>query len=295
MKGKAAVLKNLAAALALLLAGPVSAACPSAAPPSAAQVADLAKDWTAKIPATPPTVDDLAAGYCGQALLTQRLAAELGPVIGYKAALTTKPAQERFGLSQPVRGSLLKNMLLADGATVGLDFAARPLWEADLMVEVKGEELNGAATPEQALAGLSALIPFIELPDFVVRPEVKVNGATLALINAGARAGVAGTPVPLTADAATLQALGKLQITATDQTGAVLAQGTGAMALGHPLNAVLWLVKDLNAAGIRLKAGDLLSLGAFSPLAAPKAGQTVTVRYDGLPGGEAPTVSVRFR
>lgn len=282
--------KNLAAALALLLAGPVSAACPDAA-----QIADLADDWTAKIPATPPAVDDLAAGYCGQLLLTQRLAAHLGPVVGYKAALTTKPAQERFGLSRPVRGSLLKNMLLADGATVGLDFAARPLWEADLLVEVKGDELNGAATPEQALAGLSALIPFIELPDFVVRPEVKVNGPTLALINAGARAGVRGTAVPLSADAATLQALEKLQITATDQSGAVLAQGTGVMALGHPLNAVLWLVKDLNTAGIRLKAGDLLSLGSFSPLATPKAGQTVVVRYEGLPGGAVPAVSVSFR
>lgn len=282
--------KNLAAALALLLAGPVSAACPVAAP-----IADLAKDWMAKVPATPPAVDDLAAGYCGQALLTQRLAAELGPVIGYKAALTTKLAQERFGLNQPVRGVLMKNMLLPDGAAVGLDFAARPLWEADLLVQVKGDGLNGAATQEQALAGLSALIPFIELPDFVVRPEVKVNGPTLALINAGARAGVRGTPFPLSADAATLQALGTLQITATDQTGAVMARGSGAMALGHPLNAVLWLVNDLNAAGIRLKAGDLLSLGSFSPLTAPKAGQTVVVRYEGLPGGGVPTVSVSFR
>lgn len=282
--------KNVAAALALLLAEPVSAACPDPAP-----IADLAKDWTAKIPATPPAVDDLEAGYCGQTMFIQRLAAALGPVIGYKAALTTKPAQERFGLNQPVRGTLLRDMLLTDGAAVGLDFAARPLWEADLLVQVKGDELNGATTPEQALAGLSALIPFIELPDFVVRPEVKVNGPTLALINAGARAGVAGTPVPLSADAATLQALGKLQITATDQTGAVLALGSGAMALGHPLNAVLWLATELNAAGIRLKAGDLLSLGSFSPLTAPKAGQTVVVRYEGLPGGGVPAVSVSFR
>lgn len=283
------------AALLLILALPARAACPHAAQPHAAQIADLAKDWTAKNPATPPAIDDLDAAYCGQAMLTQRLATALGPVVGYKAALTTKPAQERFGLNEPVRGNLLKNMLLPDGAAVGLDFAARPLWEADLLVEVKGDELNGAATQEQALAGLSALIPFIELPDLVVRPDVKVNGPTLALINAGARAGVVGTAVPLSADAATLQALGDLRITALDQTGAVLAQGTGAMALGHPLNAVLWLVNDLNAAGIRLKAGDLLSLGSFSPLATPKAGQTVTLRYEGLPGGGVPTVSVSFR
>jgi 2-keto-4-pentenoate hydratase len=36
----------------------------------------------------------------------------------------------------------------------------------------------------------------------------------------------------------------------------------------------------------------VLSLGSFTPPLAPKAGTTVTVRYEGLPGN--PTVSVRF-
>lgn len=284
------MLRPLAAALLATVAAPAFALCPDKA-----DIAALAEAWTVKTPAVPPAVADLAAGYCGQTMLTARLAADLGPTVGYKAALTTKPAQERFGLSAPVRGTLLRDMLLPDGATVGLDFAARPLWEADLLVEVKDDGLNDAQTPEQALASLSALIPFIELPDFVVRPDVKVSGPTLALINAGARAGVTGAPVPLAADAATLKALGEMRIVATDQTGAVLAQGNGAMALGHPLNTVLWLAQDLNAAGVRLKAGDLLSLGSFSPLAAPKPGQTVTVRYEGPPGDGTPRVTVHFR
>jgi 2-keto-4-pentenoate hydratase len=282
--------KRLAAALfpALVAALPAFAACPSPADINA-----LAADWLNKQPATAPALDDLADAYCGQNLLVAALKPAMGPIVGYKAALTTKPAQERFGVAHPVRGALLQNMLLPDGAAVAADFGTRPLWEADLLAVVKDDGLNGATTQAEALSRLSAVVPFIELPDLTVKPEIKVDGPTLTLINAGARAGVVGAQIPLFDDAATLAALAEVKITATDETGAVLAQGTGAMALGHPLNAVLWLVKDLNAAGIRVKAGDVLSLGSFSPLTPPKPGQTVTVRYDGLPGG-AGSVSVRF-
>lgn len=282
--------KRLAAALfpALVAAIPAFAACPSPADINA-----LAADWLNKQPAEVPALDDLADAYCGQNLLVEALKPTIGPAVGYKAALTTKPAQERFGVAHPVRGTLLKNMLLPDGAAVAVDFGTRPLWEADLLAVVKDDGLNGATTQEQASAHLSAVIPFIELPDLTVKPEIKVDGPMLTLINAGARAGVVGAPIPLSDNAATLTALAEVKITATDETGAVLAQGTGAMALGHPLNAVLWLVKGLNAAGMRVKAGDVLSLGSFSPLTPPKPGQTVTVRYDGLPGG-AGSVSVRF-
>lgn len=52
---------------------------------------------------------------------------DLGDVVGYKAGLTSKPLQERFGVTGPVRGRLLAGMLLKDGATVPAAFGARPL------------------------------------------------------------------------------------------------------------------------------------------------------------------------
>lgn len=60
-----------------------------------------------------------------------------------------------------------------------------------------------------------------------------------------------------------------------------------------PLNAVLWLVENLRKSGIRLNAGNVLSLGSFTPLLASRAGTTIRVRYLGLPGD--PEVSVRFK
>ena len=44
---------------------------------------------------------------------------------------------------------------------------------------------------------------------------------------------------------------------------------------------------------VKLKPGDVLSLGSFTPPLTPRPGLAVTVRYEGLPGN--PAVSVRFR
>ena len=63
--------------------------------------------------------------------------------------------------------------------------------------------------------------------------------------------------------------------------------------LEHPLNAVVWLAQDLQKQGLSLKKGDLVSVGSFSKLMPPKAGQKVEVQYQGLP--DNPSVTVGFR
>src|SRR4030095_12943398 len=88
-------------------------------------------------------------------------------------------------------------------------------------------------------------------------------------------------------------ALEKMTVTATDQNGAELAKATGDALLGHPLNPVLWLIKDLAATGEKLQSEDLISLGSFARPQTPQPAQTVTVRYDGLPAGSF-KASVQF-
>ena len=56
---------------------------------------------------------------------------------------------------------------------------------------------------------------------------------------------------------------------------------------------VVWLIEDLKKGGHELKAGDLISVDSFSPLVPLKAGQTVTVRYEGL--AQQATVRVTFQ
>ncbi|TDR93114.1 2-keto-4-pentenoate hydratase [Enterovirga rhinocerotis] len=277
----------LIAAIGLALAtGPALAACPDQA-----EVDRFAADWTAKKPAKGMPVETMADAVCAR----DKFVAAIGKgdrVVGYKAGLTAKPVQERFKATAPVAGILLSSMILADGSKVPAAFGARPVFEADMLLVVKDESINTAKTPEEALAALSAMRPFIEMPDLALAQGEKLEAPQLLAINVGARLGVAGAEVPLQPNPETLKALAEVKIVMTDDKGTVLAENTGAATLGNPLNAVTWLVADLAASGRKLKAGDLISVGSFSPLLPPKPGTTVTVRYEGLPG--TPKVSATF-
>lgn len=265
-----------------------------AACPTPEQVSALAADWLALKPARGleggMSAED---GQCGQQRFVAELVKSQGQVVGYKAGLTNKAVQQRFNYPQPVRGVLLERMLLRDGAEVAAKFGSRPVFEADLVVEVKDEGINRARTPQEVLRHLSRIYPFIELPDLVVAEGEPLTGPVLLAINAGARLGVLGKPIAADADPALSEALATMTVIMSDQNGNPLGKGQGSALLGHPLNAVIWLADDLAKSGIRLHAGDLLSLGSFTPLLPPQGGTTIKARYQGLPGD--PEVSVHFK
>jgi 2-keto-4-pentenoate hydratase len=229
---------------------------------------------------------------CGRRRLVERLEASDNRIVGYKAGLTNKALQERFGVASPVRGVLLEKMLLQDDAEVPFDFGARPVFEADLLVVVKDDAIHRAKTHLDVLRSLSQVAPFIELPDLLVAEGEKLSGPLLVSLNVGARLGVVGQGVAVQATPEFAAALAAMTVTVRDR-GKAVASGKGAAILDHPLNAVLWLAQDLEKSGVRLKPGDVLSLGSFTQPMRPLPGMAVKVRYEGLPGN--PEVSVRFR
>ena len=223
--------------------------------------------------------------------LVAELSASQGKVVGYKAGLTNPAVQKRFGTTSPVRGVLLEKMLLDDGAVVPVKFGAIPFFEADLVVVVKDEGINQAKTPADVMKHVASIRPFIELPDLVTAKDQPLTAAVITSFNVGARLGVLGKPIAPAPEM--VAALGKMSVVMRDQDGKELARVPGAAILGHPLNAVVWLADDVAKSGGKLRAGDILSLGSFTPPNFQKAGMTVTVTYEGLPGN--PSVSVRFK
>jgi len=268
---------------------PVGAACPSHE-----KVSAIIRAWEAREPVRGLRADlSMEDAECGRKRLVQKLALALGRVVGYKAGLTNPAVQERLGVSAPLRGVLLQRMLLDEGQPVPAQFGARPVFEADLLVAVKDAGIHRARTHLEALRSLSLVIPFIELPDLVVAEGEKLTAPLIVFINVGARLGIVGKGIPVEPTEQFAAELAAMQIRMTDGEGKELARANGAAILGHPLNAVLWLARDLEKSGIRLKAGDLLSLGSFTAPLPPRPGLAVTVRYEGLRGD--PHVAVRFR
>jgi 2-keto-4-pentenoate hydratase len=281
--------------VAVALAATAFAAAAQAACPSDVDAALVAARYANLQPAPNPPADLSAEdAACGSAKFMKFLSQQgLGKVVGYKAGLTNPAVQKRFNASAPVRGTLFEKMLLKDGAEIPAKFGARPLYEADMVVEVKDAGIMNATTPLEVLAHVSRIYPFIELPDLIVEDPSKIVGATLTYLNVGARLGVLGTPFEMKATPESVAALASMKVRLLDHDGKELDAGTGDAILGNPLNAVLWLAKDLKAGGISLKKGELLSLGSFSKLLPPKGGTGVKAVYEGLPG--TPSVSVRFR
>jgi 2-keto-4-pentenoate hydratase len=280
-------MRRLILATLLLAASPAFAECPSVA-----TMAERAEKFLAREPLPAMPGLSLADGACAQARLVDALVPRLGTLVGWKAGLTNEAVQRAFGVNHPVRGALLRDMMLADGAQVAAAFGAVPRFESDILVRVSSAAINQATTIEEVARAIDAVIPFIELPDLVLRQGERFDGGTMLAINVGARLGVMGAPIPVTPGIA--ERLAAMTVVLSDDTGKELARSEGRALMGNPLAVVVWLVRDMAAAGSALRPGDLLSLGSFSPLTPPEAGRTITATYLGL--AEAPvSVRVSFR
>jgi 2-keto-4-pentenoate hydratase len=117
------------------------------------------------------------------------------------------------------------------------------------------------------------------MPDLVLAQGL--DGPNLLAINVGARLGVLGEPIPVQVSEEFAARLGTMTVV-MDNGERELARAPGTALLGHPLNVMPWLAEHLAARGQRLRAGDLVSLGGFSPALPTEPGRTYTVRYEGL-------------
>ena len=217
-----------------------------------------------------------------------------GDVVGYKLGLTNPAIQQRFGIDHPIRGAIFQATLRASsGAEIEARFAAVPVLEADMLVRIGMGGVEAALNDHAALIRhIDQVIPFIELPDLVYAPDHRPSLGDLLAVNVGARLGVVGRPITVTPSTEFIAALGRMSIS-LHQDGREVSRAPGAAILGHPLNALAWIARDLAREGRPLREGDMISLGSFSPPQPVVAGQVWTARYEGL--GQAQDVVVRFR
>ena len=64
-----------------------------------------------------------------------------------------------------------------------------------------------------------------------------------------------------------------------------VAKATGAHPFGNPFRLLPWLVKHVAQRGLGLRAGDIITTGAWTGLETAQAGDTVVARFPGI--GEA--------
>lgn len=219
----------------------------------------------------------LEEAYAAQDAFVALKAASCGRRIGWKIALATPQMQRLVGLSTPIAGAMHERQVLRSPARVSAADYGRLIVEFEICVEL-GTDLLPAGRPltaEDARGAVAAVMPAIELADDrnADYATLSARGRDLVADNAWGEGAVLGARV---ADWAAID-LARLRAVASIN-GAVVGEGTGADAMGHPLNVVAWIANNLAARGARLAKGDIVITGSLVTSKFPAAGDRI--RFD---------------
>ncbi len=229
---------------------------------------------------------DLADAYRIQDALVRLMEVDDGRVAGWKVALTTPVMQQMCGVDHPCEGAVLANRIHLSPTVCDTSTLGHLGVEAEIALRV-GQDLplsDRPYTADMVADSIVAAHAALELVDDRNADYSSITAAKL-IANNSLNAGIVLGPAVVDVDIRLLDRLAGAIVV----DGAVIAEGTGADILGHPLNAVAWLANSLHARGRMLAAGDIVMCGSFVRTQFPVAGQSVTCRLDQL--GEA-TVSV---
>ena len=215
--------------------------------------------------ARPGTADD------GYAVQKAFIAAWGEAVAGWKAGATAVPIQQKFGLTEPFLGPFFAPSVMQSPAVASAGaFEHRvlsPGAKPGVALEVEfafrlGRDLaarSAAYSEDEVLAAIDAVVPAFEIisPRFHAIP---FDSPGSALADCGVNGGmVLGKPVAAWREIDYAGHKARLVID-----GKIVAEGTGALVLGHPFKSLVWLVNGVTRRGFALSRGQVLTTGSMT-------------------------------
>jgi 2-keto-4-pentenoate hydratase len=218
-----------------------------------------------------------AEAYVVQDGLIDRLLAHYGGnVIGHKIACTNVTAQRQLNVDAPFGGRLLSAFFFESPARVDSSKFFMRVVEAEFAFEM-AHDLPPAVEPrsrQEIAAAVKGVLPGIEIVDSRFDDWTTIGAPSLIADNACNAAWVKGRlvtgwqTIDLAAQAVRVTVNGKL-----------LREGSGSNVLGHPLNALEWLVNSLSARGLGLKAGQYITTGVTTEVYMAERGDRITADF----------------
>jgi|SRR5690625_4348442 len=195
---------------------------------------------------------------------------------GFKIGLTSEVVQKQLGVEQPDFGVLLSSMELLDGAEIDTQQLIRPKVEGEIAFVI-GQDIDDKELSFGALLqSIEYCLPALEVVDSAIENwEITITD-TIA-DNASAALYVLGS-TPTRLDGLTLELEGML----VHKNRQLVGTGVGAACLGHPLNAVRWLVMTMLELGQPIKAGSVILSGALGPMIEVQKGDSIELELTRL-------------
>lgn len=196
-------------------------------------------------------------------------------IAGYKAGLTSKGAQAKFGVSTPVSGVLFSSGKYASHATIDGSKYRNPVIETEIGYVVGKPIMEKIADPARLMEHIGAILPVVEIPETGFAEMKKLKVEDLVAANVGSAAFIAGIEKPLVG--ADLDSM-TVKLVSGEET---LNQGKGSDALGGQWEALLWLVNSVIQHGGTIDKGSILITGSLGNVL-PASPGLYEARYSGL-------------
>jgi 2-keto-4-pentenoate hydratase len=201
------------------------------------------------------------------------------PAVGWKIAATSAAGQKHIGVTEPLAGRLFRDFVLPDGARRPIARNHMRVAEAEFAFKMARELPPRGRDYDQreVMDAVASMHLAIEIPDArydvfdtIGAPSICADCAFHAWFVLG----------PEVKDWRGLD-LAKQPVRACKQ-DTVVAEGSGANALGDPRIALTWIANHLNKRGLALKAGEVITTGTCVKPVDVAAGDTVVMDYAAL-------------
>lgn len=229
-------------------------------------------------PYTPSSIDEADAV---QEAFQKLLAEAYGPIAGYKIALTTPVMRQMLGVNEPIAGAILAKTIQHSPTTVrGTDYVHLGV-ECEIAFQLT-KELPAARAPYSRDTVADAVGPAMAAFELVDDRNADFSKLAAQVLSVRAdntwNAGIVlGAPVTnwRTVDLAAVR--GTMRIN-----GVVVGEGRGSDVMGHPLEALVWLVNMFARRGKSLSPGMTVMTGSVVAVKFVNSGDAVRLSVDGL-------------
>jgi len=219
---------------------------------------------------------DIGDAYAVQDELRRRTVARGARAVGFKVGLTAAADMAAIGAQGPCFGFLADSFVLPDGAVCVLGKMRRPKVEAEIVFVTKAPLKGPGCHIAAVVAATDFVLAGIEIVDSRYR-DGQFDLNSMIADNACASRFVLGSR-PVALEDVDLRTIGLV----LEKNGQAVGFGAGAAVLSHPAAAVAMLANHLGARGEEIPAGALVFSGAVVNAVAVEAGDSVTLRMQGV-------------
>lgn len=222
------------------------------------------------------TVTTLTEAYTVQGELLRRRIARGERVCGLKVGLTTAASRRALDTTEPVVGHLTADMFRPAHAPLTDPALIDPQAETALAFVLRAPLHGPGVTTVDALRAVEYVLPALEITDSRIE-EGPASAPDLAADNAGCHAVILGT-TPVTPTDTDLRLAGCV----VHRDGEVAATSAAGIALGSPLEALVWAANTWERTEFTPTAGTVVLISGLTTPVPLAPGSTVTVSIAGV-------------